>query len=123
MAKTICGEASLKVGARTVRLRLDIGTMMDLEDHLGMGLVPFLAERFQEFRIKDVAAFYAAMTGTDFTSDAALTRYGIMVWCAHSLIYNNDGYSAVNLRGRIRLLVKSVILGGAPFMEEILGFS
>jgi len=70
MAKKICGEASLKVGARTQRLRLDIGTMMDLEDHFGMGLVPFLAERFPEFRLKDMAVLYIAMTKGDFTDSA-----------------------------------------------------
>lgn len=70
MAKKICGEASLKVGARTVRLRLDIGTMMDLEDYFQMGLVPFLAERFPEFRLKDMAVLYMAMTKGDFTNDA-----------------------------------------------------
>lgn len=73
MARKICGEASLKVGARTQRLRLDIGTMMDLEDHFGMGLVPFLSERLPEFRLQDMAALYAAMTGADFT-DADVRR-------------------------------------------------
>jgi len=76
MARKICGESSLKVGARTVRLRLDIGTMMDLEDHFGMGLVPFLAERLPEFRLKDLAALYLAMTGGDFTDEAACRKAG-----------------------------------------------
>jgi len=76
MAKKICGESSLKVGARTVRLRLDIGTMMDLEDHFGMGLVPFLAERLPEFRLKDMTALYLAMTGGDFTDEAARKKAG-----------------------------------------------
>lgn len=76
MARKICGESSLKVGARTVRLRLDIGTMMDLEDHFGMGLVPFLAERLPEFRLKDMAALYLAMTGGDFTDEPALRKAG-----------------------------------------------
>jgi len=76
MARKICGESSLKVGARTVRLRLDIGTMMDLEDHFGMGLVPFLAERLPEFRLKDMAALYLAMTGGDFTDEAARKKAG-----------------------------------------------
>ena len=71
MARKICGEASLRVGARSVRLRLDIGTMMDLEDHFGMGLVPFLSERLPEFRLKDMAALYLAMTGGDFSEKAA----------------------------------------------------
>ncbi|WP_286828742.1 MULTISPECIES: GTA-gp10 family protein [Kordiimonas] len=74
MAKKICGEASLRVGARTVRLRLDIGTMMDLEDHFGMGLVPFLSTRLPEFRLKDMAALYLAMTGGDFGDDAACRK-------------------------------------------------
>lgn len=76
MARKICGESSLKVGARTVRLRLDIGTMMDLEDHFGMGLVPFLAERLPEFRLKDMAALYQAMTGGDFTDVEACKKAG-----------------------------------------------
>lgn len=76
MARKICGESRLKVGARTVRLRLDIGTMMDLEDHFGMGLVPFLAERLPEFRLKDMAALYLAMTGADFTDDNARKKAG-----------------------------------------------
>ncbi len=74
MAKKLCGEASLRVGARTVRLRLDIGTMMDLEDHFGMGLVPFLSTRLPEFRLKDMAALYLAMTGGDFGDDAACRK-------------------------------------------------
>lgn len=71
MARKVCGEASLKVGARTVRLRLDIGTMMDLEDHFGMGLVPFLSVRLPEFRLKDMAVLFLAMTGDDFGDDTA----------------------------------------------------
>ncbi len=74
MAKSACGEASLKVGARTVRLRLDIGTMMDLEDHFDMGLVPFLATRLPEFRLKDMAALYLAMTGGDFTDETVVKK-------------------------------------------------
>lgn len=76
MAKLACGEASLKVGARTVRLRLDIGTMMDLEDHFDMGLVPFLATRLPEFRLKDMAALYLAMTGGDFSDDCTIKKAG-----------------------------------------------
>lgn len=69
MAKKICGEASLKIGARTVRLRLDIGTMIDLEDYFDMGLVPFLAQRFPECRLKDIAILFVAMTKGDFTDE------------------------------------------------------
>lgn len=76
MARKICGEASLKVGARTVRLRLDIGTMMDLEDYFGMGLVPFLSERLPEFRLQDMAALFAAMTGADFTDQSERKKAG-----------------------------------------------
>ena len=86
MAKRISGEASLKVGARSVRLRLDIGTMMDLEDYFDMGLVPFLSERLPELRLKDMAVLYAAMTGGDFTdaeiqkkAGATIIRVGLMV--------------------------------------------
>lgn len=71
MAKADCGEVSLKVGAKTQRLRLDIGTMMDLEDYFSMGLIPFLANRLPEFRLKDIAALYLAMTGGDFTDENA----------------------------------------------------
>ncbi len=70
MAKKIAGEASLKVGARNIRLRLTIGTMMDLEDYFEMGLVPFLTERLPQFRLNDMAALFAAMTGEDFTDEA-----------------------------------------------------
>lgn len=73
MARRMMGEASLRVGARTVRLRLDIGTMMDLEDHFGMGLVPFLTTRLTEFRLSDMAALFLAMTGGDF-GDAEARR-------------------------------------------------
>ncbi|TNE60822.1 MAG: hypothetical protein EP335_17435 [Alphaproteobacteria bacterium] len=74
MARKLSGETALKVGARTVRLRLDIGTMIDLEDHLGMGLVPFLAERLPEGRLADMALLYLAMTGGDFTDRAAVKK-------------------------------------------------
>lgn len=70
MAKKVAGEVSLKVEGKTVRLRLDIGTMMDLEDYFGMGLVPFLSNRFQEFRLKDLAVLYLAMTDADFSHEA-----------------------------------------------------
>lgn len=69
MAREVSGEVSLQVGARRRRLRLDIGTMMDLEDHFSMGLVPFLAERLPEFRLKDMAVLYLAMTGGDFADE------------------------------------------------------
>jgi len=62
MAKKICGETSLKVDARTVRLRLDIGTMMDLEDHFDMGLVSFLSVRLPEFRLEGLGS---ALPGDD----------------------------------------------------------
>lgn len=73
MAKAISGEVGLKVGAKNVRLRLDIGTMMELEDFFGMGLVPFLGKRLPEFRLHDMAALYAAMTGEDF-ADAEVRK-------------------------------------------------
>lgn len=76
MARKICGEASLKTGARSVRLRLDIGTMMDLEDYFDMGLVPFLSNRLPEFRLNDMAALYAAMTGADFTDGDVRKKAG-----------------------------------------------
>jgi len=79
MARKISGETSLKVGARTVRLRLDIGAMMDLEDYFDMGLVPFLSERLPEFRLGDMAALYAAMTGLDFTDDTARKKAGATI--------------------------------------------
>jgi hypothetical protein len=65
MVKKIAGEGRLKVGGRTVRMRLDIGTMMELEDYFEMGLVPFLNERLPEFRLADVAVLYMAMTSAD----------------------------------------------------------
>ena len=67
MARKTSGEVSLTVGKRRVRLRLDIGTMMDLEDYFGMGLVPFLSTRLPEFRLKDMAVLYLAMTGKNFS--------------------------------------------------------
>lgn len=79
MAKALSGEISLMVGKRRRRLRLDIGTMMDLEDHFGMGLVPFLTERFPEFRLKDLAVLFLAMTDGDFGDDEAVKRAGATV--------------------------------------------
>jgi len=79
MARKICGESSLKVGARFVRLRLDIGTMMDLEDHFDMGLVPFLSKRLPEFRLGDMAVLYAAMTGTDFADPVIRKKAGAVL--------------------------------------------
>lgn len=76
MAKSISGETSLMVGRRKRRLRLTIGTMMDLEDHFGMGLVPFLTTRFPEFRLRDMAVLFVAMTGGDFDDDAVVKRAG-----------------------------------------------
>jgi len=84
MARKLSGEGRLKVGARNVRLRLDIGTMMDLEDYFEMGLVPFLIERFPQFRLKDIAVLFLAMTGGDFGDEteqkkagAALVKVGL----------------------------------------------
>ncbi len=76
MAKSISGETSLMVGRRKRRLRLTIGTMMDLEDHFGMGLVPFLTTRFPEFRLRDMAVLFVAMTGGDFGDEAVVKRAG-----------------------------------------------
>lgn len=76
MAKSFSGEASLMVGRRKRRLRLSIGTMMDLEDHFGMGLVPFLTDRFPEFRLRDMAVLFLAMTGGDFGDDTAVKKAG-----------------------------------------------
>lgn len=69
MAKSVSGETSLQVGKRRQRLRLDIGTMIDLEDYFSMGLVPFLSKRLPEFRLKDLAVLYLAMTGKDFSDE------------------------------------------------------
>lgn len=74
MAKAVSGETSLLVGNRRQRLRLDIGTMMDLEDHFEMGLVPFLSRRLPEFRLKDMAILYLAMTGKDFSDQKKQRR-------------------------------------------------
>lgn len=74
MARQVSGEVSLQVGTRRRRLRLDIGTMMDLEDHFGMGLVPFLSNRLPEFRLKDMAVLYLAMTGGDFSDSGKLKK-------------------------------------------------
>ena len=76
MARRMLGEARLRIGARNVRLRLDIGTMMDLEDHFGMGLVPFLSNRLTEFRLSDMAALFLAMTGGDFGDADARRKAG-----------------------------------------------
>lgn len=76
MAKLLSGETSLQVGRRKRRLRLTIGTMMDLEDHFSMGLVPFLTNRFPEFRLRDMAVLFLAMTDGDFTDDAAVKKAG-----------------------------------------------
>ncbi len=50
--------------------------MMDLEDHFGMGLVPFLSERLPEFRLRDMAVLYLAMTGKDFADEKLLKIAG-----------------------------------------------
>lgn len=69
MAKSISGEATLQIGKRRQRLRLDIGTMIELEDYFNMGLVPFLSTRLPEFRLKDMSVLYLAMTGKDFSDE------------------------------------------------------
>lgn len=79
MAKSICGESSLTVGKRRYRLRLDIGTMMDLEDYFSMGLVPFLSERLPEFRLKDMAVLFLAMTGKEFSDHDAVKDAGAVL--------------------------------------------
>ncbi len=112
MAKKICGEASLKVGARTVRLRLDIGTMIDLEDYFGMGLIPFLTNRLPEFRLKDMAALYIAMTGGDLGDETAQRKGAEMVIkaglteaatsisaCLEMVLNPDSGTSSVKLKG------------------------
>ncbi|WP_262689783.1 gene transfer agent family protein [Kordiimonas aestuarii] len=76
MARRMMGEARVRIGARNVRLRLDIGTMMDLEDYFGMGLVPFLTSRLTEFRLSDMAALFLAMTGGDFGDADARRKAG-----------------------------------------------
>ncbi|WP_373460162.1 GTA-gp10 family protein [Pseudokordiimonas caeni] len=63
MARGISGEVSLKVGRQVRRLRLEIGAILDLEDHFDMGLVPLLSTRLPECRLGDLAALLVAMTG------------------------------------------------------------
>ncbi|WCL55087.1 GTA-gp10 family protein [Gimibacter soli] len=63
MARQISGEVSLKVGRQVRRLRLEIGGILDLEDHFDMGLVPLLTTRLPECRLGDLAALLVAMTG------------------------------------------------------------
>ena len=67
MAKKSSGEVTLKAGNINIRLRLDIGQMMEIEDHFDMGLVALISKRLPECRIKDIAAIFTALTGGDLS--------------------------------------------------------
>lgn len=66
MAKPILGEASLKLSTGPVDLRLDIGTMMDLEDHFGTGTLNIVSQVLPRMRARDVALIHLAMTGREW---------------------------------------------------------
>lgn len=66
MAKQVAGEYGLKTPEGTITLRLEIGTMMDLEDHFGIGGALILAEELTRVRMRTIAILYLAMTGGDW---------------------------------------------------------
>ncbi|WP_374764263.1 hypothetical protein [Yunchengibacter salinarum] len=67
MTRPTCGEARLTLpDGSSATLRLDIGTMMDIEDWFDTGLVPLLTHRLPQGRLGDMAVFLAAMLGRDF---------------------------------------------------------
>lgn len=67
MAKKVAGETTLKVGARSVRLRLEIGAQMDLEDYFGSGLIRVAIERLPQLKLRDLTVAYVGMTGGEIS--------------------------------------------------------
>ncbi len=75
MVKKVAGEVKLQISEKkAVRLRLDIGTMMDHEDHFGVGGALILAERLTKLKMKDCSILFLAMTGGDWNDDAAILK-------------------------------------------------
>ena len=80
MAKKAAGERSVKVGDKTVTLRLDIGTIMDLEDHLDQSFLEWTLNNLVRLKISDFAMLYLAMTGGDFTDKDKCREAGTMLY-------------------------------------------
>ncbi|WP_191250611.1 GTA-gp10 family protein [Kordiimonas sediminis] len=66
MAIPLLGEKTLPWSDGALTLRLSIGTMMELEDHMNMGLMTALQTRFADMTIRDLVMLLLAMTGRDF---------------------------------------------------------
>jgi len=70
MAKKPSGEVSVKLGTKTHRLRLEMGTILDLEDYLDTGLLKLVQMEMGHLRLKTTGMLFVAMTGGDFTDEA-----------------------------------------------------
>lgn len=72
MAYRLHGETSLKVGGDTITLRLTIGGMQDLEDHVGCSIFDFMARMVAggEPRLDHILSLLCVMTGGNPAADA-----------------------------------------------------
>lgn len=68
MAKQTSGEVSLTLKGKRSKLRLSVGTLMELEDYFDKSFME-LARDLSRGRMGITARFYLAMTGQDFTDE------------------------------------------------------
>jgi len=66
MTKKISGEVSIKLGGKSMALRLDAGTILDLEDHFDVGFIHFMENKFAELRLGDLSVLVMSMTDRDY---------------------------------------------------------
>ena len=75
MARPISGEANLSLGGKLIRLRLEVGTIIDLEEYFDKGITEIVAEA-SKGRIGRLSALFLAMQGKDFTDRTLLEEAG-----------------------------------------------
>lgn len=80
MAKKTSGEIAVTVGEKTYDLRLEIGTLIALEDYLGMGLLSYVNSGLKKFALKETTIFFMALTGQDYRDEKAFDQVSQAVW-------------------------------------------
>lgn len=79
MAKKISGEVSTTLAGTTHTLRLEIDTILELEDHFDLGIGLLVAERLLRLRTADVTVVFLALTGQDFADSDLIKATNVQV--------------------------------------------
>lgn len=69
MAKKIAGEVDMPTVDGPVKLRLEIATMLELEDLFEVGSVRLITDVVQPMKTRSLSILLLAMTGRDFNDE------------------------------------------------------